>query len=105
MVDLTNITEYAKQTYINKAGNSKRPSASDKTVATSPLQQIKKQDVVSLSEGSKEMQIAKKAIDSEGEDRMEKLDQLRQQIRSGKYEINARQIAEKMIGGFVSEIA
>ncbi len=60
--------------------------------------QVQKKDiVVDLSSTSKELRTAGGAANTDGL-RYEKIDQIKQNIKNGTYEINARQAAEKMIG-------
>lgn len=55
-------------------------------------------DSVVFSNFAKEMQLASKAVKDAPEVRTEKVDQLKAQIESGRYNVSASQIAEKILG-------
>ncbi len=107
MSDITNITaSYKKQTYIDKASENKRTDTR-KTRESDQKSEIP-EDSVSLSETSREMQIAKEEVTSTPdtsaqEIREEKVEQLRQEVNEGKYQVNADQVAEKLIGSIISD--
>ncbi len=106
MSEITSITErFKKQAFVNETPENKRTGLQPKH---SPLQKMEMQkDKVSLSGESKEMQIAKESVASSSYDaevaKPERIEQLRQAIETGNYQINAEQIAEKMIGIYVDE--
>lgn len=65
------------------------------------------QDVVSLSSGSRDIQIAKQAVQTtdDGEAlRSRRVEELKLAVSEGSYKVNAEQVAEKMVGSIISEI-
>lgn len=66
---------------------------------------VTSEDKISLSDTSKEMIIAKEAVESvpDSEIRTDKIERLKQAINDGTYEVNAEKIAEKMIGFLVDD--
>ena len=60
---------------------------------------------VNLSEPSKQVQRAKRAIDSEPDIRLEKVRAIREEIQKGDYKIDYDGIAENMLGFFMDEMS
>lgn len=56
-----------------------------------------KRDELKLSDEAREFQIALKALENTPDVREEKIEEIRQQIQSGTYEIDSKKIAEKML--------
>lgn len=56
-----------------------------------------KEDQINISEKSKEVQFAFSKIKDVEEFRTEKVEKIKEQIKTGTYEINGQKIAEKMI--------
>jgi negative regulator of flagellin synthesis FlgM len=71
----------------------------DKVDATSeqPEKQQAKADTVELSETGKRVQEAHKQLESIPDIREEKVAQLKEQVENGTYEVDAEQVADKMI--------
>ena len=61
------------------------------------------EDKVSLSATSKDFQLAKEAVTSAPEIRSEIVEPIKQKIVEGKYQVNADEVAERMIGTYIDE--
>ncbi len=94
-------THYKKQTYINESSKKDREGAG-KTDSTQP--DHLKEDTVSLSEGSRDIHIARKAVNDAPDVRSDKVAKLKQQISEGKYVIDPDKIAGKMISSAIDQI-
>jgi negative regulator of flagellin synthesis FlgM len=104
MNNIGNITQkYEHQTLLTEATDKRRIDAleSRQSEAASDTTHT---DRVSLSQASKEMQLAKNAVADAPEIREEKVMQLKQAIADGRYEINPEKIADKLVGTLISEI-
>lgn len=55
-------------------------------------------DTLALSDFAKELSIAKSAVDQTPDIRQTRVDEIKQQMQAGKYNISAAQIADKLIG-------
>lgn len=103
MTNITNVTGKYEQAFLNETTDKQRVDAP----ATPPVE-IKaeriQEDKVSLSDTSRDMQTAKQAIASSQDIRQEKVNELKQAVASGRYEIDAGKVAEKMIGSIISEV-
>ncbi|MBU0986975.1 MAG: flagellar biosynthesis anti-sigma factor FlgM [Proteobacteria bacterium] len=60
--------------------------------------------IVNLSPALKEAQIIKEVIASEPDVREEKVAQLKQQIESGRYQVDHMAVADKLVDSFLDEI-
>jgi len=58
---------------------------------------VAKTDTVNISDAAKEIQEVRKELDNIPEVRAEKVEQLKNQIENGTYEIKSEEIAEKML--------
>ena len=58
---------------------------------------VAKTDTVNISDAAKEIQEVRKELDNIPEVRTEKVEQLKNQIENGTYEIKSEEIAEKML--------
>lgn len=64
---------------------------------------VKGGETVVLSEKAKEIQKAKDIANAASDVRMEKVAELKDKIEKGKYHVNSRDIADKMLKGAASE--
>lgn len=55
-------------------------------------------DTVALSDFAKELSVAKTAVDQTPDVRQTRVDDIKQQMQAGTYNVTAAQIADKMIG-------
>ncbi len=59
-----------------------------------------KKDSVEISQMGKDFQIAKQAVTATPDIRQEKVEEIKQKLASGNYEISLEDLAEKMINDF-----
>lgn len=57
----------------------------------------KSKDVVAISKTAKEYQVAQKALTKVSDVRQEKIDELKSRVESGTYNVNASEIADKIV--------
>ena len=96
---------YDRQAYVTDA--SKKQDAKEKQ--SSELQSRESDVKVSLSNVSKDLQLAEEAAaaapdENSGADRSEIVEQLRRDVDEGRYEADPGQVAEKIVGGVIDEI-
>jgi flagellar biosynthesis anti-sigma factor FlgM len=109
MSDIKSVNQaYGQQLYANQSTASS--SNVTEVSETKPVDQQRSQrqdDRVTLSGQSRNMQIAMeeaKSIPSE-EEWQQKVEQLRQDVSVGRYEVNAEEVAEKMLGAVINGYA
>jgi negative regulator of flagellin synthesis FlgM len=79
--------------YVNNINDKqKAENTSDKAETN-----VAKTDTVNISDAAKEIQEVRKELDNIPEVRAEKVEQLKNQIENGTYEIKSEEIAEKML--------
>lgn len=101
---VTNATgNYEQQSYVKEATDNKKPDNPESQQADRASSEARKSDTVSLSSASKELQLAKKAAASAPEERSDRVEEIKQAIDEGTYEVDAEKIAEKIIGTNISE--
>ncbi len=61
-------------------------------------------DIVNLSPASKQAQAIKEIIASEPDVREDKVAELKERIESGRYRIDHKAVADKLVDSFISEI-
>jgi negative regulator of flagellin synthesis FlgM len=59
---------------------------------------------VALSNASREVAKAREAMEATQPDRAEKVAQIKEQVVDGSYKVDARQVADKMLGAAISDI-
>lgn len=64
---------------------------------TNKLQKSDKRDELNISNEAHEFQLAMKAVKDQPEIREKKVEELKRQIESGTYSVDAKKIAEKMM--------
>ena len=109
MSNINNVAgQYEKQAYISEP-TEKKPQVRLDQEAVLNKKEIT-EDRVSLSEGSRDIIIAKKAAMADTgntpapENRAEKVAEIKQKVESGQYQTNSDQAAEKIIGLVIDEI-
>lgn len=104
MNNIGNITQkYEHQTLLSETTDKRRLESQElRQTETSP--DAARNDKVSLSQASKEMQLAKNAVAEIPEVREEKVAEIKQAIADDRYELNSEKIAEKFVGTLISEI-
>lgn len=103
MTNITNVTGKYEQAFLNETTDKQRvdaPSAQPEESRTERIQN----DKVSLSEASKDMQTAEQAVASSPDMRAEKVNEIKQAVADGLYEIDAGKVAEKMIGSIINDV-
>lgn len=104
MNNIGNITQkYEHQPYLDETADKQRIDAGD-SPKTGNTADFVKDDKVSLSRTSKEMQLAKKAVTEAPDIREDKVARLKQEIAEGQYDVNPDQIAEKLVGTIISDV-
>ena len=79
--------------YVNNISDKqKTENTSDKT-----NKNVAKTDTVNISDAAKEIQEVRKELDKIPDVRTDKVEQLKNQIENGTYEIKSEEIAEKML--------
>jgi anti-sigma28 factor (negative regulator of flagellin synthesis) len=96
---------YERQAYVTDA--SKKQDAKEKQ--PSELQSRESDVKVSLSDVSKDLQLAEEAAASAPDennraDRSDMVEQLTKEVDEGRYEADPAQVAEKIVGGVIDEI-
>jgi len=79
--------------YVNHINDKQKPEITSDKAAS----QVAKTDKVEISEAAKEIQEVRKQLDNTPDVRTEKVEQLKNQIENGTYEIKSEEIAEKML--------
>ena len=96
---------YERQAYVQEtAGKQQTVRENQSAGVKSDNAEVK----VSLSAGSKELQLAKNAAvasapEQNQADRSEKVEKIKQEVDEGRYQVNPDQVAEKMVGLIVDE--
>ena len=103
MGDIMKITNnYDQNPYVAGANRTQGVSAAEGK-STSEKAGIQPKDKVSLSETSRDIQLAKDAVAAAPDVRPAMVNPIRQQIAEGTYQINAETVAEGIISTFISE--
>lgn len=103
MNNISNITQQYEQHILNETGDKRRIEP----LETQPLEKsadVARDDKVSLSQASKEMQLAKNAVAEQPDVREERVAALKQAIEDGQYEMDTEQMADKLVGNIISEV-
>jgi negative regulator of flagellin synthesis FlgM len=91
--------------YINETALSPGKERAEKTSTQGNVPpESKGDDIVNLSEASKEVQKAREVIESEPDIRLEKVRAIQEETERGTYKIDYDKTAEKMLGYFIDEI-
>jgi len=109
MSNINNISgSYEKQAYMTEPAE-KKPQVRPEQDALLHKKDIN-EDRVSLSEGSREMSLAKKLpMEDTGNtvapyDRAGKVEEIKQEVENGQYQANSDKAAEKIIGLVIDEV-
>lgn len=95
------------QQYINQsyAANNTTTAAAAKTSADQGKQSEETpSDSINLSSTTKDIQKISVASTEEPKDRTQMVEDLKEQVQSNQYTVNAEQVAEKMIGSIMNEV-
>jgi len=92
--------------YISEATTVRKPQETDKdAVATGVGQASTKETVVNLSQKSRDVQAARKAVEAQPDVRAEKVQTIIDKINNGTYSVDPEKTAEKMMQAFIDEMA
>lgn len=94
---------YVNQALLNETADKPRTDA-QAGQAPDNTAGISRDDKVSLSQASKEMQLVKTAVAESPDIRTEKVAELKQAIMANQYSIDPNKVAEAIIGSIVSEV-
>ena len=90
---------YINQTYANKT----MPAANTPPKLEKPADETVS-DSINLSQKTRDLQKISTAMDTQPTDRATLVADLKQQVQTNQYNINAEQIAEKMTGSLMDEL-
>ena len=103
MGDIVKITNnYDQNLYITGTNKTHGVNAAEGK-STKEGSEIQPKDRVSLSNASRDIQLAKDAVSSAPDIRSEIVNPIKQQIAEGTYKMNAEAAAEGIIGNYISE--
>ncbi len=103
MGDIVKITnKYDQNLYVTNATKTQRLNTAEGKTA-SEAREIQPKDKVSLSKVSKDFQLAKDAVTSTPDIRLEKVSPIKQKVAEGTYEVNAESVAERIIDHHINE--
>lgn len=95
---------YERQAYVQETVEKKRDIREN---PPAELRNDSSEVMVSLSSGSKELQMAKNAamssLSDQNADRSEKVERIKQDVEEGRYKVNPENVAEKIVGLIVDE--
>lgn len=83
---------------INNVNSIYKAKKSNKAYGSSEVSSSK--DTLALSEFAKELQIANQAVKKVPDVRQARIDEIKQQMEAGSYNVQASQLAEKLLGKY-----
>lgn len=83
---------------INNIGGIYKPSKTRQTKNTSNVASGK--DSFEVSAFAKELQVAKKSVQSAPDVRQARIDEIKQQMQAGSYNVSAAQVADKLVNKY-----
>ena len=101
---ITNGIGYEANKYIDKTTTNQEVETDKKAIqntGTAPNSDA----VVNLSQASKEIQIAQKAVEETPDIRAEKVEDIKTQVANNTYEINYDKVADKIVGTMFDDFA
>jgi negative regulator of flagellin synthesis FlgM len=105
MNNIGNITfKYEHQALINETMDKTR-TENRGNQPVEKAQDMDRDDKVSLSQASKDMQTAKTAVAATPDVRENKVSAIRQAVEQGQYHVDAEKVAESFVGSIISEMA
>ncbi|MFN2357279.1 MAG: flagellar biosynthesis anti-sigma factor FlgM [Desulfotignum sp.] len=96
----SSITNYINTSYANQAN----PAATNIQPKNARQTTEPKSDQIDLSEKTRKLQQISRAMETEPADRTQLVSDIRAQVQTNQYTINAEQIAEKMIGSIMNDL-
>lgn len=104
MTNISNITGKYEQAFLNETTDKQGVTPGTSTTETVETERAQ-DDRVSLSNASREMQVAEEAVAAVTDVRQDKVAAIKQAVESETYEIDPGKIADKMLGLNVNEMA
>jgi negative regulator of flagellin synthesis FlgM len=99
---ISNSTQnYINQSYANQAATKAAEQAANQE---KPAEETVATDSINLSSTTRDLQKISAAAETEPENREQLVADLKQQVQSNQYTVNAEQVAEKMIGSIMDEL-
>ncbi|PKM52690.1 MAG: flagellar biosynthesis anti-sigma factor FlgM [Firmicutes bacterium HGW-Firmicutes-7] len=83
---------------VNNVNNVYKSNKTNKAYAASGVSTSK--DTLAISDFAKELQVAKQAVNSAPDVRQAKVDEIKQQMEAGQYNISASQLADKLLNKY-----
>jgi len=90
---------YINQTYANQANNT-----AGKNLKSQEPAEEKVTDSINFSDRTKDLQKISRAMETEPADRKKYIADIKQQVETNQYTVNAETVAEKMVGSLMNEI-
>ena len=90
---------FGRQLYVREASEASKANQG----AQAQAQERSSGDKVTLSRDSRDMQIARDAIMSTPDIRTEKVEELRNEVKEGRYAVSADKVADKIIASAINE--
>ncbi len=95
---------YINQTYANQTVNQTANKAKAAGNQDKPSDDVIAADSINLSSTTRDLQKISAAADTEPAGREKLVQDLKQQVQTNQYTVNAEQVAEKMIGSIMDEL-
>jgi len=93
---------YMNQTYANQANAANQNLKSQKT--TDEVANETKADSINFSDRTKDLQKITKAMENDPIDRKKLVADLKQQVETNQYTVNADTVAQRMVGSLMDEV-
>lgn len=98
---ISNSTQnYINQTYANQT----TPAVNSPSKLENPVDELAG-DSLNISPTTRDLQKISAAMDTEPTDRTALVADLKQQVQAGQYTVDAEQVAEKMVGSIMNDLA
>ena len=91
---------YINQTYANQAANQTKAAGNQ----DKPAEEVIAADSIKLSSTTRDLQKISVAAETEPAGREKLVQDLKQQVQSNQYTVNAERVAEKMVGSIMDEL-
>lgn len=104
MNNIGNISnQYGHQALVNETTDKNR-AENQGNEAAGKAQQTDRDDKVSLSQASKDLQTAKNAVAQSPDVREDKVSSIQQAVEQGQYHVPTSKVADSFVGSIVSEV-
>ena len=95
---------YINQSYTNAANTAKSGTAGKSGGQKKPAEETVARDSINLSSTTRDLQRISAASETEPAGRAQMVQDLKDQVQTNQYTVNAEQVAEKMIGSIMDEL-